>query len=885
MKKILYLLMILPILLLVSSKNIIINSKEHLRKVYNDQTTKSGIPSALESIKSSLSEVPLYNTNKFNCTVSGSNVSCSTSSYQKVGIFSYPEYTLIGGNNSYLYTDNQYFVLNNSTVKNLSPEGLNDNEPSGLRLSVYLTGTSTKGRGTKDDPYTLTETICFISPGANTCRETNGSTVVGTLPNNEREGYTFLGWYSALTGGFEVTENTLISELTDKKVYARWQANTYTITYDLQNGTLSSMPTSAEYDETITINNPTKSVTFIPNANGTGATIGSSTTNAQTFAGWDITGMEAINHTFGTSTSSSKTASYIKTTTFKNLRATEGEVAMKARWTSVATNLPTVSKTGYTCGWAKTSSATSVQTITISESQSTTMNVYAVCNSNIYTITLNNQSATSAGTTAIYEKYGTNYSLTSGGSAATSITVPTKTGYYFAGYYTGTNGTGTQIINAAGTIVGSNTQFTSPTTIYAYWSTGYLVSVNCTNCTSEPSAMPVIPGSQGTFTITPANGYTLTGATVSGTGCSLSDNTLTATNVTSNRTCTVTINTPLYLTNVIMSQNTVSTRTSFDTPFTDNTAGTIFSTNRTDDNSTVYYYAGSVANNWVIFGHNDTYYYYWRIIRTNTAQEGGGVRLLYSGRTSTSPHAIISTTSASAVSSKFNEENGSVSLGYMYTEEEQHGHSVSSIVKTAIDNWYETSGLSNFESYINTDAVYCNDRSVPTGTTWLAHVSSGQIDYAPRIRLYSNKYPTLKCGGNTSGGYFESASNRLQDRFSKTTNGGGNGYLIHPIGLMTADEVAFAGSVYNTNTSSPYVWVFLNGSNSPYTSGTSWLLNSPYYSGTSYSYPMASKETKLYVLNASNTASNRPVISLKSDVKVIEGGNGTPSNPYIISTD
>ena len=43
-----------------------------------------------------------------------------------------------------------------------------------------------------------------------------------------------------------------------------------------------------------------------------------------------------------------------------------------------------------------------------------------------------------------------------------------------------------------------------------------------------------------TATITANSGYTLTGATVSGTGCSLNDSTLTFSNVTSNRTCSIT---------------------------------------------------------------------------------------------------------------------------------------------------------------------------------------------------------------------------------------------------------------------------------------------------------------------------------------------------------
>ena len=46
---------------------------------------------------------------------------------------------------------------------------------------------------------------------------------------------------------------------------------------------------------------------------------------------------------------------------------------------------------------------------------------------------------------------------------------PTKTGYIFKGYYTGANGTGTQVVDSDGYIVDANNSFTSNTTVYAYW--------------------------------------------------------------------------------------------------------------------------------------------------------------------------------------------------------------------------------------------------------------------------------------------------------------------------------------------------------------------------------------------------------------------------------
>ena len=66
-----------------------------------------------------------------------------------------------------------------------------------------------------------------------------------------------------------------------------------------------------------------------------------------------------------------------------------------------------------------------------------------------YTITLDNQSATEAGTENVTATYNANSNLTS------SITCPTKTDKVFAGYFTAANGGGVQLIDAAGNWIAS----------------------------------------------------------------------------------------------------------------------------------------------------------------------------------------------------------------------------------------------------------------------------------------------------------------------------------------------------------------------------------------------------------------------------------------------
>jgi uncharacterized repeat protein (TIGR02543 family) len=60
----------------------------------------------------------------------------------------------------------------------------------------------------------------------------------GALATTARVGHTFLGWYTQPDGkGSEVFTDTLVGINADHTLYAKWQANTQTITFDVQFGT------------------------------------------------------------------------------------------------------------------------------------------------------------------------------------------------------------------------------------------------------------------------------------------------------------------------------------------------------------------------------------------------------------------------------------------------------------------------------------------------------------------------------------------------------------------------------------------------------------------------------------------------------------------------
>ena len=155
------------------------------------------------------------------------------------------------------------------------------------------------------------------------------------------------------------------------------------------------------------------------------------------------------------------------TVTLDNQSATNpGTASVTATYDAAMPAITVPTKTGYTFGGYYTATngggtqyynadGTSAHNWDIA-SETT---LYAQWTANTYTVTLDNQSATNPGTTSVTATYD---------AAMPAITVPTKTGYTFGGYYTETNGGGTKYYNANGTSA-HNWDIASATTLYAQW--------------------------------------------------------------------------------------------------------------------------------------------------------------------------------------------------------------------------------------------------------------------------------------------------------------------------------------------------------------------------------------------------------------------------------
>ena len=355
---------------------------------------------------------------------------------------------------------------------------------------------------------------------------------------------------------------------------------------------------------------------------------------------------------------------------------------------------------------------------------------------------------------------------------------------------------------------------------------------------------------------------------------------------------------------------TIKTRTDFSTTFTETNVNTLYKAK--ENNTDVYYFAGDARNNWVKFGtwqedksivvgylddvsngniakefnnisecNSDGKYgnceeiviskkgdpMYWRVIRTN---EDGSIRLLYSG---TSPETQTGFIGTSAINNE--QVVDPLYLGYMYgtsgSLENNRTNENSSTLKTYIDTWYK-SNLVNYTKYLSTTAVYCNDRTL--SVSYPNYVIGEWMGFAGSDRLETNKAPSYNCA-------------KTEDKFT-TDSSVGNGKLTYPIALMTADEVAYAGGVFYTESKYPFYWVYNNADNISITNSIIWWTMTPNSGspnlstgGGSWFGVNTTKPGRIGNPGRINPLAVRPVISLKADM-VYKSGDGSAEAPYEI---
>ena len=291
-----------------------------------------------------------------------------------------------------------------------------------------------------------------------------------------------------------------------------------------------------------------------------------------------------------------------------------------------------------------------------------------------------------------------------------------------------------------------------------------------------------------------------------------------------------------------------------------------------DDYGTSYYFRGAVTNNYVEFANKC-----WRIVRVGG---DGSVKLILHNDNPTgaanpcdaannSASAAFAHYNGSTYTSRFNENyDDNAYIGFKYGTpgsskyETTHANTNKSTILTNLETWY-TNNLKTYESVID-DTVWCNDKTNVTDTSYDPwSITPNGLGYAKNVTYYGATKRLVGTSGSAGG---TGPSLKCNGELSKINS---------KVGLITADELAFAGYAYNIGNTTTYLQE--NATN------TYWWSLSPYNFLGGYAGVWGVNGSAGYFdnYNVRGTYGVRPLISLKSTTNVT--GEGTSSAPYIIS--
>ncbi len=288
-----------------------------------------------------------------------------------------------------------------------------------------------------------------------------------------------------------------------------------------------------------------------------------------------------------------------------------------------------------------------------------------------------------------------------------------------------------------------------------------------------------------------------------------------------------------------------------------------------DDYGTSYYFRGAVKNNYVQFANKC-----WRIVRITG---DGSVKLVLHNDNTTgaanpcssannSTNAAFARYSGTTYTSAFNEKyDDNAYVGFMYGTDgasdyaSTHANTNNSTILTNLETWY----TNNLKTYADTiaDTVWCNDKTNVTDTTYDPYGwNPNGYGYGTNVTYYGATQ-RLVSKSNSAGG--TGPSLKCNGELSKITS---------KVGLITADEIAFAGSIFGNYNRSTYLQE---------NTGTTWWWSlSPYYFYGSHAYVWDVGSGGLGSVIVSIDLGLRPVISLISSTNVT--GDGTSENPYVV---
>ena len=357
-------------------------------------------------------------------------------------------------------------------------------------------------------------------------------------------------------------------------------------------------------------------------------------------------------------------------------------------------------------------------------------------------------------------------------------------------------------------------------------------------------------------------------ATWNGTKWVVSFNDISAGNVRCNAT---------FITKVPTFSETILANNEVKTPIT--TPGAAISTaseallaSTEDDYGTSYYFRGAVTNNYVEFANKC-----WRIVRVGG---DGSVKLILHNDNPTgaanpcdaannSASAAFAHYNGSTYTSRFNENyDDNAYIGFKYGTpgsskyETTHANTNKSTILTNLETWY-TNNLKTYESVID-DTVWCNDKTNVTDTSYDPwSITPNGLGYAKNVTYYGATKRLVGTSGSAGG---TGPSLKCNGELSKINS---------KVGLITADELAYAGYAIGTGNTTTYL--------QENATDTYWWSLSPYGFdvGSAGGWGVNGSAGYFDNYNVRGTYGVRPSISLKSTTNVT--GDGTSEKPYIVN--
>ena len=287
-----------------------------------------------------------------------------------------------------------------------------------------------------------------------------------------------------------------------------------------------------------------------------------------------------------------------------------------------------------------------------------------------------------------------------------------------------------------------------------------------------------------------------------------------------------------------------------------------------DDYGTSYYFRGAVTNNYVEFANKC-----WRIVRVGG--DGSVKLILHNDNTAgvanpcnsanNSISAAFARYSGTTYKSAFNSShNDNAYVGFKFgtpgssTYEATHANTNNSTILTNLETWY-TNNLKTYADAI-ADTVWCNDKTNVADTTYDPYEKHPTgLGYAKDVTYYGATQrlvsasesaggtgPSLKCNGDLS-------------------------KINSKVGLITADELAYAGYVYRQNNTTTYLQENATDTNW-------WSLSPSDFLGGAGVWGVNGSGGYFAIYSVYNTRGVRPSISLKSTTNVT--GDGTSDKPY-----